>query len=400
MNIRQAHEIQKHNWRGGIPVVLSLARTSLTAPTPPEAIYKILPRNTYLHLYLENEVRFFYRYAPFSSFSTFQSVSQNDDGDTMDDSIDKDKSGDAAENLSVQKDPSDGRLVGSDTEDATNKENEAKDWGESEKETNQSKEVPSQRLSHESTLDDDNNASSSSYPVCWFEDEATGTPLRWHLFVGILYDMIQLRQKQKPCPTETHGEVGTNMIPWKIRVHFTSYPQPPALLPLKGMGGTTDVAHLVFQSYLNSLKQALYIQHQSNKIAKNLNKKSHMMLWDGIKRNHWDDAFDEIFSELDVGIGNPRNEDVAVVRQVPIRLLVDDQPPFSRPCPIPEGGITLKDILNAWLCNLFLRKFCCFVQGIQVPLDITIVDLWKTLCHPDRFLYIIIATEVIDDKVE
>lgn len=24
------------------------------------------------------------------------------------------------------------------------------------------------------------------YPICWFEDEDTGKPLRWHLFAGVL----------------------------------------------------------------------------------------------------------------------------------------------------------------------------------------------------------------------
>jgi Autophagy protein Apg5. len=226
--------------------------------------------------------------------------------------------------------------------------------------------------------------------------------------------------------TACHGKTRRRMIPWNIRVHFTSYPS--TLLPLT-TGGRDDVEHITFQNYLNSLKQALYIQHQSNKIAKNLNKKSHMILWDGIRNHRWNDecaaaaagggtttnnttaAFDEVFfSELN-GLavsGNSANNhhSTAILRQVPIRLLVNDEPPFTRPCPFQSDGAketaatyTLEDILKAWLLNLFDCRFCCCIQGIQVPLNTPVNELWKMLCSPDRFLYISVVTKSIpEDK--
>jgi hypothetical protein len=32
------------------------------------------------------------------------------------------------------------------------------------------------------------------------------------------------------------------------------------------------------------------------------------------------------------------------------------------------------------------------VQGIQVELSTSLVDLWKSLCCPDHFLYIVLST--------
>jgi hypothetical protein len=73
-------DILKANWRGSIPVKLSLAPSSLSSPKGPESIHVLLPRNTYLHLSLEKQVRYFHSFAPQNlPFASYRSVSQNDD---------------------------------------------------------------------------------------------------------------------------------------------------------------------------------------------------------------------------------------------------------------------------------------------------------------------------------
>jgi hypothetical protein len=358
-------------------------------------------------------VRYFYRFAPQNlSFVSYRSVSQNDDDDNDNDNQQQ-RQQQQDDRVVSKSEEGNATFGGNGTEETKNATGKASptDIAGGQKEdqrlvasNNTTRQSDNETTTTTSTTDEE---SSSSYPPCWFEDEATGTPLRWQLFVGVLYDLIQMKRFESWLDAKNHVQTRRRrMIPWKIRVHFTSYPS--TLLPLT-TGGKDDVSHIVFQNYLNSLKQALYIQHQSNKIAKNLNKKSHMILWDGISNNKWDDesTFDEIFfSELNAVASGNSAHDSARLRQIPIRLLVDDEPPFTRPClfhqseDVKEAGAacTLEDILKGWLFHLFDRKFCCCIQGIQVPLNIPVDEVWKMLCSPDRFLYIAVVTKFIPEE--
>jgi hypothetical protein len=89
------------------------------------------------------------------------------------------------------------------------------------------------------------------------------------------------------------------------------------------------------------------------------------------------------------------DDNYAIVDQVPIRLLVDSQPAFSRPCKFSnsdnDGPRTIENVLRDWLPNLFEREFR-WCKGIQIPIDYSVGELWKTMCHPDRFLYIVVVT--------
>jgi hypothetical protein len=62
--------------------------------------------------------------------------------------------------------------------------------------------------------------------------------------------------------------------------------------------------------------------------------------------------------------------------------------------------VTIDEVLLEWFPHLFeskdkiIQPRCkVFVQGIKVPLDeSTVLDLWRGLSHPDRFLYIIVIS--------
>ena len=65
---------------------------------------------------------------------------------------------------------------------------------------------------------------------------------------------------------------------------------------------------------------------------------------------------------------------------------------------------TLGDILLYWLPQHFERctdgrivakpyvSHC--IQGIRPNLKCSMLDLWKSLCHPDHFLYIVVVTKI------
>jgi hypothetical protein len=351
MNSIPSDEIEKESWKGCIPVQLSLSPMSLSSPTMPHPIHKLIPRHSYLHVALEEEVRNFHQYAPISFRS--MGIVTNDEGEN-DDEIQGENMDNNGTTRSVE-------IDGKKDNSESLTQNEASQQSQS------------------------NLSSENAYPLCWFEDEETRRPLQWNLFVGIIYDLLRLRKSASCVESFQHS-----MLPWKLRVHFTTYPD--TILPLSVAETDDDVLKYVFQHYLNSLKQSLYLQSNSARIAKNLNKQSHIKLWKGIVNNCWEGPFREVVMELH---GSRSKEHI--INNVPIRVLVDGRPSFTRPCnPRTADGelITIGEVLEKWLPGLFAKKFHWCIQGIEVPLECPVSELWKVLCHPDRFIYVLV---VVDD---
>mmetsp|Transcript_24296 Transcript_24296/g.29888 ORF Transcript_24296/g.29888 Transcript_24296/m.29888 type:complete len:370 (+) Transcript_24296:122-1231(+) len=355
-----ANKLQSTNWKGSIPITLSLAPSSLSSPIMPPPLHRMVSRQTYLHIALEEEVRRFHEYAPVVSFRSIKQ-SVNEDSYNQDNEKRKEDIDDV------------GGANNTDDNTSNSADNEIKSSNE-------------------------NQNYNSSYPMCWFEDEETGTALRWQFFTGILYDLFKLRKKHSSSFSRC------SVLPWKIRVHFTSYPQ--SLLSLHN-----EVQLGIFQFYLNSLKEALYVQHNSNKVVKNMTKQSHLQIWDGIKRCQW-----EVYKEVSNGFNTSVSGEGIVLQSIPVRVVVDSRPIFARPCnqyhddDDDKSVVTIGEMLRKWLPELFpdstrsnddendkrkdseVTKCVWCVQGIQVPLDTPIGNLWIGLCHPDHFLYIVIVT--------
>lgn len=319
-------EVQHLNWEGIVPIMLSLAEASLSSRTMPSPLFRMVSRQSFLHISLENEVRALYRFAPATGF---QSVDQDDDDDD----------GCVGNIESTSSSRSTEKII-STSEDFNDK-------------------IFSDQQQH--------------YPICWFQDVESGTPLRWQLFTGVLYDLMQSHQDRK-------------RLPWKLKVHFTSY--PPTLLPLSiSMSSINfiqdDVKQVIFRSYINSLKQSLNIQHGTNKVAHNMSKNDHLQIWEGITSNKFN-----IYHQVD------QISDMSTMHKVPLKLLIDSRPAISIPCEIKDSTDTLKNILQEWTPDVFENQsnLTCIVQGIDSCFDKAVVDLWKSLSHPDKFLYVILKT--------
>ena len=424
--------LQSKNWEGSIPIILSLAPSSLSSPTMPKPIHRMVSRQTFLHIAFENDIQRLHEYAPMNvSFS--RTVDQTGlDGDD-DDNDDDDDDGD---NNNCNNDDNKGDGNVSNSNDNLHAKNE---------------QTKKENMNNNDDDDDDNtndntdtNNNNDTYPICWFEDETTGTPLRWQFFVGIIYDFLKLRHPIPPTTTSSSQQhphynqqqhPNNVFLPWKIRIHFTSYPE--SILPISNDNNNNNndnnVTEILFRQYMNSLKQSLFIQHNSNKIVNQMTKQSHYQIWDGIKRNQFY-VYNDVAMTLNGSGSSSSSSDVGerkmTLEHVPIRVLLDSKPAFSRPCSctydVQDSDndnndyddtkmetsqlMTIGHILHQWLPNLFAKdndggssssrsgiivpsKGCqWFIQGIQVPLTCSIVELWKTLCHPDRFLYIIIVT--------
>ncbi|CAJ1944301.1 unnamed protein product [Cylindrotheca closterium] len=322
--------LRSSNWSGSIPILLSLAPNSLSSPTIPPPIHVLLSRHTFLHIGLQEAVLHLHKFAPPTISFTRRVVEESDlNSDDDDDDDDDDKAGDGK---SVEK------------EDAKIQEQ-------------QPMEAP--------------------YPVCWFEDETTGLPLRWQYFVGILWDSHQ-------STTQKNG------MPWKIRLHFTAYPSSQ-LLELDAQSGVITTVQRTFK---NALKQALVLEHGHAKVALNMNKQNHQRMWGAIVNSKY-------------SIYKPIKEDIQSTKNpvmIPIRLMIGpSKPPIQKKWDDPS--MTLGQFLVSFAPSYFeatapgdvvqakLQITSWRVAGIVPSLTTPLLDLWRTLCHPDNFLYIMVITD-------
>jgi hypothetical protein len=108
----------------------------------------------------------------------------------------------------------------------------------------------------------------------------------------------------------------------------------------------------------------------------------------------------------------PTNERLSFI---PVRVYVDNRPSIQKPCNVHLSNdthkkpLSLKYLLQEWLPDLFDIKNNIVlkensdnkssssvvrwkVQGIEIPLDMALIDVWRNLCSPDLFLYIIVST--------
>jgi autophagy-related protein 5 len=206
----------------------------------------------------------------------------------------------------------------------------------------------------------------SPYPICWFEDEETQTALRWHFFTGVLFDL-------RPSPRD---------IPWKIRLHFTSYPSNQLLSLADG-----DVHTHVRSVYKNSLKQAMSLHYGNAKPALNMTKENHGKIWDAIRTANY-----TLYKQAHSGL--PKQSSL----RVPVRVLVDGGPPVQKPC-LATDQLTLGDVLRVSAPEHFNDEGASAsvvdwrMAGLsKAELSTPILHYWVNLAHPDHFLYIIVLT--------
>mmetsp|Transcript_40013 Transcript_40013/g.84042 ORF Transcript_40013/g.84042 Transcript_40013/m.84042 type:complete len:457 (+) Transcript_40013:163-1533(+) len=437
--------IQNANWSGSIPILLSIAPTSLSSPTPPRPIHKMISRMTYLHLALHDEVMYLSGYAPvfasgllpaFSGMSVEEPPDDDDDGGGGGgDGSTPTESGEA--------------------ENGEKKDNSDKKSAPDEKnESSSSTEAADSHSKQQS--DTTNKGAAPSYPECWFEDEESGIPLRWHLFVGVLHDLMKGRatiMKKGTTASSTMELTPPNFLPWRIRVHFTSYPTDK-LLPLDdGLDtannsseedGQSRITALVKRLFRNSLKQALFMQYASSKVAMSITKHSHEKIWDAVIQSNYG-SYHEVNVGLQSGIQSPsigstklttipaalgkEEESSDIPQLIPVRLMLNGMPAIQRPTKHEKDNkdverqrpsevlkklgtlqappyTTLGDVLSNCLPDYFrvdpstglasvasdTAVYYC-VQGVQPSLNCAMVDLWRALSHPDHFLYVIVMTE-------
>jgi len=277
--------VRSSNWLGSIPIVLTLATTSLGTTMMPHPIHVMVNRGTLLHVGLRDAIERLQKFAPATIHSG---------------------------GMIIRKEPETSQGDGNshrDEEDA-----EARD----------------SKLSYGNITE---TTKKWKFPVCWFEDEKTQLPLRWHIFAGVLFDILTSDQTQK----QTHlssPQYSSSFprsecrVPWKIRLHFSSYPSSQ-LLSLddnirNNNGNLSEVWTTIERSFKNSLKQALFLQTGTARAAMNMSKHIHTRLWEAVVSSNY-----QLYQQINADL---QAKPTSALQLLPVRLYLDSKPPIQRPC--------------------------------------------------------------------
>ncbi|KAK1322433.1 Autophagy protein 5 [Acorus calamus] len=94
----------------------------------------------------------------------------------------------------------------------------------------------------------------------WFD--YNGLPLKWNIPTGVLFDLLCVEPER----------------PWNLTVHFRGYPGE-ILIPCESEDS-------VKWSFINSLKEAVYIINGNSKTVMNMSQADHLELWRSIMKGN------------------------------------------------------------------------------------------------------------------
>ena len=382
--------IQSLSWHGSIPVELTLSRYDVTDLRTPDPIYLMLPRMSYLHVAAAEAIEELQKSSLLAMFSSGK------------------------------------MLLGGEMATSQNSEDDEVGFGGQNKNKIENSSVGDDSISSSSsTINVDNsppasaasvsNLSCSPGPSVWFSHQTT--PLHFNLPIGVLFDLSTLK-------TGLTSKTSSTSLPWKLTVHFSSYPS----LEILAYSGMKSIETFFSQS----LKQALFLEHGSARVAMALNKENHRILWTAIKRNDFD-SYRGINSKLladitrvnnnksgeDVGLNDdeirtseirkrldkekvekeispssspppPTTNNLPAISSIPIRIISTDHSSPTIQLPITDLNFTFAQTLA--FCNVDIsRRQNMTINGIDamdVPLDCNIAEIWRTCQCADHFLYI------------
>lgn len=190
--------------------------------------------------------------------------------------------------------------------------------------------------------------------------------------------------------------------PWKIVVHFQAF---PVHLLLK-CTNPEESEHF----YFHSLKQALFQLHGTTRLFNELSVEQQRILWKSIQQGDRASyhAIAESLRPAPLLNSTVPSSAISELKMIPIRLCQLDQPVVQRPVRIwrtydapaalnTDGEQKYMRLLDEVLSQDFAEVYNsrggrehvqCIVQGIEVPLNAPIYDLWHLMSHCDLYLYV------------
>jgi len=195
----------------------------------------------------------------------------------------------------------------------------------------------------------------------WFSHK--GNPLRWHLPIGLLYDL--------------HTTSSPSQLPWHLEAHLS--PSPSSLLP-----SSREAVESVFMS---SLKESDQLK-SGGKVMKQMQKKEHAQLWLGLAS----DKFDQFWA-----INRRLME--AEFRHLPVRVYTSTS---SSSTPTPTSPTLLQPLVGpgtpdapttvaTLLEHLGMEGGDLLVQGVRPSPDTPLAWMARHLAYPDNFLHVVVS---------
>ena len=203
----------------------------------------------------------------------------------------------------------------------------------------------------------------------WYDHNEV--PLRWQIPAGVLFDLHA-------------GEQRAADLPWRLTVHFQSFPSATLL----SSAGTAAE-----QLLMNSLKESCYMRCGSSAPAMSLSPVEQKQLTRALATNNHA-AYDEVDRRLRAGVAGQLGPS-GLVQAVPVRVFTSPTEWRQQPVApnLPSGEAT--QLLHL-LAELLPRHYgtdapsrpAVIVQGISVPLETPLLWLYDACSHPDGFLYV------------
>lgn len=228
-------------------------------------------------------------------------------------------------------------------------------------------------------------------------------PLKWHLPVGLLYDIYVL-STEDASPDQT----APSSLPFKLALHFTPDPEKP-MLP----DATPVVLH---DSFINSVKEAAFLRSGSARAIMSLPAQESKALWTATQDNDLP-TFSRIHGALVPSTGQMKNIPLRIYlpsapdqdpNKAQIKVLQAHIPPTvatssqSSPAALRGGASTAQQpqTLGTALHQLMPRLFPSrrtpilatpLLHGAAVPMSAHLEELVRWGCYADGWLSVVIA---------
>lgn len=195
-----------------------------------------------------------------------------------------------------------------------------------------------------------------------------GTPIKWNLPVGVLYDLT------------FHG---TDTI-WPLTVHFDDYPAESIIPFIYSANGLIDYHRSLKEVVVNQLKQSCFVLHGNSKPIMNLGKDESNDFWDAIVQHNL-----STFTAINAKI-TPKTP-----HRIPVKIYYKDSVIQAPILPQEAGSPTLLKDTLARLIPGFDERALAHVHGIDVDSLLTqreslLAEIWSIFRHLDNFLYVIV----------
>ena len=184
----------------------------------------------------------------------------------------------------------------------------------------------------------------------WFS--VNDTPIEGYLPVGAVYDLFVPREK----PIKFLN----------IQIHKTNFPENKVK--------RCESGEIAESTFAEDFKASVLLTDQ-NEVLLNHNKN----IGQNILKYVLEHNFDEYIQLLNV-----RSEDLSEMTNIPIKLIRKDgtvQNCFAEY----KEGITIKEAIN----DASITKVIS--QGIEIPLDMNVIEIIQALLYPDSYIYLTCA---------